>query len=302
MPESSPPPSDLDSDAQDAAWIKAELDTDIQFPPLPRTVAEVTHLVTEDAAEPDPRKLADLVDSDPVIAATVLQRINSAYYGMRRRITGVRKAVMLLGFLDVANVVLTAGMLRLEEIFAETDQMILFDHILQTSVGVGQFARELAQALALPVEGPAYSAGLLHSTGRLIFLYGAPDDYAALSHADDDHALPTVDAETFIFGISYPEIGARAADMWKLPGILTQAIRHHPAPKQAEMQSHRQVAALVGAAVAAQTGADAESGLAEAPGVQSLAAEVEPSPAALVSMIDERRSRVENYVSMIMGS
>ena len=62
-----------------------------------------------------------------------------------------------------------------------------------------------------------------------------------------------------------------------------------------------EVAALVGAAIAAHT-SDAESDLSEAPGVQSLAAEVEPSPSVLADIIDERRSRVENYVSMIMGS
>lgn len=304
MPDSSAP-SDLGSDAQDTAWIKAELDTDIQFPPLPRTVAEVTHLVTEDESEPDPRKLADLVDSDPVIAATVLQRINSAYYGMRRRITSVRKAVMLLGFLDVANVVLTAGMMRLEEIFAATDQQQLFNHIMQLSVGTGQFARELAQGLELSIEGPAYSAGLLHSTGRLIFLYGATDDYAALSHADDEHALPTADAEMFIFGISHPEIGARAASMWKLPDILTEAILHYTKPERAETPAHRQVAALVGAAVAAQTASmstQSEIDLAEAPALRSLASVVEASPTALADIIEERSSRVQDYVSMIMGS
>jgi len=304
MPDSSSP-SDLNADTRSTAWIEAELDSDIQFPPLPRTVAEVSHLVSEDGNEPDPRKLADLVDSDPVIAATVLQRINSAYYGMRRRITGVRKAVMLLGFLDVANVVLTAGMMRLEEVFEEADQRMLFDRIMQISVGAGQFARELAQALELPVEGPAYSAGLLHSTGRLIFLYGAPDDYAALSHTDDEHPLPTVEAETFIFGISHLEIGARAASTWKLPDVLVQAILHHRDPERAETPSQRQVAALVGAAVAAQTAsmpAAAEIDLTEAPAVQSLAATVDASPTTLADIVEERSSRVQDYVSMIMGS
>jgi len=304
MPDSSAP-SDLGSDARDTAWIKAELDTDIQFPPLPRTVAEVTHLVTEDETEPDPRKLAELVDSDPVIAATVLQRINSAYYGMRRRITSVRKAVMLLGFLDVANVVLTAGMMQLEEIFAATDQQQLFNHIMQLSVGTGQFARELAQGLELSIEGPAYSAGLLHSTGRLIFLYGATDDYTALSHTDDERALPTVDAETFIFGISHPEIGAQAASMWKLPDVLTEAILHYTKPEQAEASSHRQVAALVGAAVAAQTASmstQSEIDLAEAPAVQSLASIADTAASTLADLIAERSSRVQDYVSMIMGS
>lgn len=299
------PPSDLHADAQESAWIRTQLDTDIQFPPLPRTVAEVTSLVTEDDKAPDPRKLADLVDSDPVVAATVLQRINSAYYGMRRRITGVRKAVMLLGFLDVANVVLTAGMLKLKKVFSEEDQLALFNRIMATSVGVGQFAREGANALELSVEGPAYSAGLLHSIGRLIFLYSAPDDYAALWQADDETALPSIDAEAFIFGISHPEIGAHASDGWELPDVIVHAIRHHAAPHHVTEPAYRDVTALVAVAVTAQHMMPPTSenvDLSKTASVQHLAKTIDAAPSTIEEAFEERRSRVQNYVSMIMSS
>lgn len=299
----SPSPFSFDPDASDSAWMQTELDAEIRFPPLPRTVAEVTYLVSDDDAEPDPRKLADLVDSDPVIAAAVLQRINSAYYGMRRRITSARKAVMLLGFLDVANVVLTAGMLQLEDVFAGEEHVALFERIMHTSVGVGQFAREIADALSLPEEGPAYSAGLLHGIGRLIFLYSAPDAYAALWH--DAPSLPAIDAEADAFGTTHPEVGAHAADAWRLPDALVQAIQHYTLPERAEGDAARTVAALVCVAVDAQRAAtlpDVPADAINAAALAFLARTADTTPSAIEEVIAERSPRVQDYVSMIMSS
>ena len=298
-----PRPSAFRVDPSKASiWINDELETDVDFPPLPRTVAEVSHLVSKEEGEPDTQKLASLVNSDPVIAATVLQRINSAYYGMRRRITNVRKAVMLLGFLDVANVVLTAGFLQLEEVFTAEDQVAVFHQIMEDSIGAGQFAREIAAALNLPVEGPAYSAGLLHNVGRLIFLYNAPDDYTALQHADDDTALPGIEAEEHIFGAHHAEVGASALDAWMLPMVLVDAVRHYPNPMEPSTPVHQTVATLIGVAVAALSRPDAPDALSQMPAVTFLAGQTDTSATNIVDTVEARRSRVGDYVAMMMAT
>lgn len=285
-----------------SVWIDDRLEMDVDFPPLPRTVAEVSHLVAEVDGEPNTQKLASLVNDDPVIAATVLQRINSAYYGMRRRISNVRKAVMLLGFLDVANVVLTAGFLQLEEAFADEDQIAVFHQIMEDSIGVGQLAREVAAALHLSIEGPAYSAGLLHNVGRLIFLYNAPDDYTALRHADDGLALPSIEAEAHIFGAHHAEVGASALNAWQLPMTLIDAIRYYPTPTAPDDAAHQLVATLVNvAATAFSMPADSDA-LDDAPAVAFLAGQSDTSIAMITDAVETRRHRVNDYVSMMMAS
>lgn len=223
-------------------------DPNVNFPPLPHTVAEVSQLLAETEDEPDTLKLAEIVDSDPVVAASVLRRINSAYYGMRRRIGNVRKAVMLLGFLEVANIVLTAGMVKLEEVFTDSGHTDVFESIMQMSVGVGQTAREMANFLDLPVQGRVYTAGLLHSVGRLVFLYNHPDRYKDL-WAANGRRPPSIEAEEELFGINHAVLGAQAADNWKLPHYLIEAIRHYPDPAAIEDEDHRTIALLLAVSV-----------------------------------------------------
>jgi HD-like signal output (HDOD) protein len=281
-------------------WIDDVLETDVEFPPLPRTVAEVSHLVAKEEGEPDTQRLASLVNNDPVIAATVLQRINSAYFGMRRRITNVRKAVMLLGFLDVANVVLTAGFLQLEEIFSDADQVSVFRHIMRDSIGAGQFARELADGLGLSNGGPAYSAGLLHNLGRLVLLYNAPDDYTALQHADDNTRLPSPEAEAQIFGVDHAELGASALNAWSLPPVLIEAVRHYATPATPNDATHQRAAALVGTAAVALNTPDAPDALRRASQTTFLAEHIELPTSRIIELVEARRQRVHDFVSMMM--
>jgi len=282
-------------------WIDDVLETDVEFPPLPRTVAAVSHLIAKDDGEPDTQQLASLVNDDPVTAATVLQRINSAYFGMRRRITNVRKAVMLLGFLDVANVVLTAGFLQLEEVFSDSDQVSLFHRIMQDSIGAGQFARELAEGLNLSMSGPAYSAGLLHNIGRLVFLYNAPDNYTALHHADEGSRLPSAEAEAHIFGVDHAALGAGVLDTWSLPTPLVEAVRHYATPTEPDDEVHQRMAALVGTAAVALDTPDAPDELSRAPAATFLAGHIEVPTSRIVELVEARRQRVNDFVSMMMA-
>ncbi len=300
MPDAPRSPSfPVDSD-QASIWIDDVLETNVELPPLPRTAAEVSHLVAKEDEAPDTQRLASLVNNDPVIAATVLQRINSAYFGMRRRITNVRKAVMLLGFLDVANVVLTAGFLQLEEIFSDADQVRVFRHIMRDSIGTGQFARELADGLGLSSGGPAYSAGLIYNLGRLVLLYNAPDDYTALQHADDSTRLPSPEAEAQIFGVDHAELGASVLDAWSMPPVLVHAVRHYAAPTEPSDVAHQRVAALVGTAAVALSTSDAPDELRQASGMTFLADHIESPISRIIELVERRRQRVHDFVSMMM--
>lgn len=277
----------------------------ISFPPLPQTVAEVSALLAETEAEPDTLKLAEIVDSDPVVAAAVLRRINSAYYGMRRRIGNVRKAVMLLGFLEVANIVLTAGMIKLEEVFNESGHTELFEKIMEMSVGVGQCARETADFINLPVQGRIYTAGLLHAVGRLVFLYNHPDQYHSLWIRDGALRSPSREAEVEMFGVDHTEIGAQAADNWKLPHFIVEAIQHYPSPDAIDDAEHRQLAQILAVAVSVvdQYGCEsdridvAEVEFEAPPQLAALAESVEGvDTEELVDYLVEKQEQIRGYV------
>ena len=213
-----------------ATRIERTPNFDIRFPPLPRTVAEVTKLVAAKTDAPDTPRLVGIVNADPVVAGSVLRRINSAYYGVRTRVGDIQKAVYLLGFDEVCDIVLSSGMMRLQDILHSEEQARIFDQIMRMSVGSASFAKKIAAYLDLNQQASAFTLGLLHTSGRLVLLYNRPDDYEALWCTNDYGFAPTVTSEQIIFGTDHAELGALAAESWSLPEFIVRIIRHYLTP------------------------------------------------------------------------
>ncbi len=234
-----------------ATRIERAPNFDIRFPPLPRTVTEVSKLVAEKSEVPDTHRLVSIVNSDPVIAGSVLRRINSAYHGVRRRVGDIHKAVFLLGFEDVCDIVLTSGMMRLQDILNSEEQTRIFDQIMRMSVGTASFAKMIASHLDLQQQNSAFTLGLLHTSGRLVLLYNRPDDYEALWCTNDYGFAPTVTSEQIIFGTDHAELGSMAAESWHLPEFIVEVIRHYLTPGHLKERDLRLLALTLSVSVAA---------------------------------------------------
>ncbi len=207
---------------------------EIRFPPLPRTVGEVAKLLAEATDAPDTPRLVEIVNSDPVIGASVLRRINSAYYGMRTRVADIQKACFLLGFEEICDIVLTAGMMKLGDIFETEAQIDIFDQIMEMSLGAATYNKQLATFLDLKEKGFAFSTGLLHTVGRLVLLYNRPNDYEALWYTTEAGKPPTVTSEQIIFGTDHADLAAHAAESWHLPADAADVIRNYLTPGHIE--------------------------------------------------------------------
>lgn len=212
------------------------LDAEYKYPPMPSTLSEVLELISLPKSEQEPGRLLDIVQRDPMTAAYVLRRVNSAYYGLSRQISHVDRAVVLLGFSNVSNLVLSIGLRQTFHRFKEREEELILEHIMKTSVAAAAFAKDLAEYLALPLSETAFSAGLLHQIGRMILLYTAPDAYAPLwcerSLFDDSVQIttPTIEQERSYFKTDYVKVGATTASKWNLPDKLSIIIRSHRQP------------------------------------------------------------------------
>ena len=78
----------------------------------------------------------------------------------------------------------------------------------------------------------AFTAGLLHDVGRLVFCSYLPDQFdSALSLAKKQNRPLTL-VERDLFATDHAEIGFHLAKWWDLPDVLTQAIRYHHEPQK----------------------------------------------------------------------
>lgn len=77
------------------------------LPPLPDTVSKLRKYVSEANLNIETMKVAEIISSDPLMTAKLLQLANSPYYGFTREITTINQVITLLGVGNIINIVTT---------------------------------------------------------------------------------------------------------------------------------------------------------------------------------------------------
>ncbi|ELZ8943610.1 cheVAW transcriptional regulator CheP [Campylobacter jejuni] len=81
------------------------------LPPLPDTVSKLRKYVSEANLNIETMKVAEIISSDPLMTAKLLQLANSPYYGFTREITTINQVITLLDVGNIINIV-TADSIR----------------------------------------------------------------------------------------------------------------------------------------------------------------------------------------------
>ncbi len=190
------------------------------LPGLPVTYAKLSGLTSNSDASLD--EVASLVERDPANSANVLKIINSAYFGLTRRLSSVREAVRYLGIQPLKNIVLAA------EVFAG----------IASGPAANLQASALARAFAMrellgrtPLAEAAFAAGILADVGQLLIATRLPVDMAAIRK--EMAVRPQEDAERGRLGSSHAELGGALLSLWNLPAALVEAVTLHHTPPSA---------------------------------------------------------------------
>jgi putative nucleotidyltransferase with HDIG domain len=200
---------------------------------LPSQPALYTQVVAEiQSPNSSFRKVGELVARDVGMTAKILQLVNSAFFGLPRRIQSPQEAVALLGCDTVKGLVLGV------KIFSKFDsrQMKPFglDTLWQHSLAASQCARTISSAekLSRQAQAEAFTAGILHDVGKLILAQNFPDSYAGIVRRALMRERPLTELETECFGASHAELGAYLMGLWGLDEDVIDSIAcHHCLPR-----------------------------------------------------------------------
>lgn len=182
--------------------------------------------------------IARVIASDPALAARVLRLANSAFYG-QSAVGSVREAVIRVGTVDVAALVLASEIMRLfRGIPGERFNMAQFwEHSLSTAC----YCQTLAPGAMQHESVSVWLCGLLHDIGKLLLARHCGAAYAKVLEQVDGGAF-VLDAEQDVLGYTHAEVGEALLVAWRLPGDLaTCAARHHD-PYNA-LETHRAIVA-----------------------------------------------------------
>ncbi len=194
-------------------------------PPFPAVAHRILALVGKE--EVNVHELGDLVKMDPSFSAELLRYANSALFGLRREVTSLAQAIMMVGtdrIKTMATVVALNRMVRSSVRIAALRKVWV--HSLVTAVIAEEAAR-----VGRSDRDAAYTTGLLHNLGTLGLMSAYPDEYSRMLEVSDDFGFDLLQTERDLFEIDHCAAGAYLAQDWDFPDELAAAIAmHHEEP------------------------------------------------------------------------
>lgn len=191
------------------------------LPALPKTYSALGQMTQDPNVSLD--AVAKVVEADPAITAAVLRIINSAYFGLPRRVSSVSETVRYLGIQPLKNLVLTVE---------------VFEGIATGETAAAMQQEAIARACAMrevlgrtPMAEAAFASGVLADVGGLLLVTRLPIDAQAIKKMVGAGRQPW-EAERERLGCSHAELGAAILARWNLPSAMVEAVALHHAPPE----------------------------------------------------------------------
>lgn len=179
--------------------------------------------------ESDIRAIGKIIESDMAMTAKILQLVNSAFFGLPRRVRNATDASILLGVDTIKALVL------MTQVFSEADansKGIPVAEIWQHSQQCAGFAKQIALHEGWDKEtvDEAFLSALLHDVGKLILADNFPEVYDRLLVMAAQKGVPVWRLEEECWSASHANVGAYLLGLWGLPQALVQTVGCHHLP------------------------------------------------------------------------
>lgn len=204
------------------------------LPSLPQVVAKIQAEVSSPNATAN--TMSQIVSEDPAISLRVLKVANSPVYSLGKEISDTQEAVVILGFQEIYNIVLSMSTLKLFKGASHIDYKRFWQHSLSVAFATkaivdfsgGEYPRDKDRMAEL------FITGLLHDIGVLVLDQYVPDMYEqVLKEASATDAGPLYGIEFEHLGITHAEVGGYLLRQWHIPEKIAAAVAFHHLPGEA---------------------------------------------------------------------
>ncbi len=216
--------------AFDRGALRRYIERSLQdLPAMPTVVATIL----EASEQPDTTAsdLDRLISSDQAISSKVLRVVNSAYYGLSAKVATTSHAIVILGFQQVRNLVLSMAAMSLVK--ARVPGLAKIQYAFwRHSFGAAAAALLLSkrQNVEHTDRDLAHVGALLHDLGKLFLLSSFSEAYRETLQVAVKEQMPLLKAEDRVLGINHAEVGEYITSAWKFPEPLTFVVANHHGP------------------------------------------------------------------------
>jgi len=191
---------------------------------LPHIVARLVQLVNDE--ESTLRDFEEVIQLDPALVARLLTLVNSSYFGLRRKVDSISRAVALLGMKNLHNIAVTdaiKGMLRSNSSSTEFSPQRLWLHSAASSICCKMIAERI-----FTINGDdAYLCGILHDIGLIVEMETEEEKFLQLIDQLVVDGPSIIELEHNLFNTDHCQIGYILAKEWCIPDPIADAIRDH---------------------------------------------------------------------------
>lgn len=211
--------------------IKQRLEETLELPPLSDTAQRIIKLRVNPNA--DISDLAQIVETDPSLAAQVVSWAASPYYSAPGKIKSIHDAIVrVLGFDMVLNLALDLSLGKTMTIPKEGPHGTL--PYWQQAVYMAATIEGLVTAIPRdhrPSFGMAYLCGLLHNFGYLILAEVFPPYFHSYCEMSDANPHVTHQAiERHLIGVTREQLSSTLMSLWSMPEEVVTGLRHQHNP------------------------------------------------------------------------
>lgn len=190
----------------------------IDLPACPSTLVKLSLLMADENCSTD--QLASLIETDMALSSAVVRTVNSALFGLLKRVETVHEGIRYLGMAQVAGLTYEIG---LRGAFPPSPLLQnIWDRAGIRGLAMGRIARQLDVDPWL-----SHTAGLFAESGRAVLFAYDRQRYAALEADGSDEALLCA-AEIEAFGVSHSALGAALCQSWGLSREVSDSVRARP--------------------------------------------------------------------------
>ena len=205
-----------------------------EMPPFPQVVQRAMQELADPAYEVS--GLVDILKVDQAVTANILKLCNSAYFGLPRKVSSLKEAVVYLGADQLRQLLVSGAASKIYEkpnegyaVFADE----LWRHALATAV----MAQVLRRHLRLKLDdNMVFTAALLHDVGKVVLSAFVIDKYRAIESLVEGGGCSFQEAEKEVLGFDHAEIGGKIAEKWEFPPEIIAAIAFHHEPSRASKE------------------------------------------------------------------
>ena len=199
----------------------ASVVSSFQIPVKPQILTEMQRIL--DVEEPDIDSIAVLISNDVGLSSAILKIINSPFYGMNRKISEIKQAVMMLG-LQTINGLVTALSLRSS---FQGNSCISLERFWDDSLDVANAMAFIGNKVKneIPVD-MLYTIGLFQNCG-IPLLALKYNDYKEVLIEANNSGVNQIELEEKKYKTNHAVLGYYVASSWNLPKDLCLLILQH---------------------------------------------------------------------------